>query len=88
MNKYLEKVASFGNSELHTRVSKLVGEYLGARPNEVTPHTTFKSLGADELDLAELHMALEEEFEREIPDKAAHGFHTVGHVVKYLSSKQ
>ncbi|HCC45666.1 MAG TPA: acyl carrier protein, partial [Gammaproteobacteria bacterium] len=54
------------------RVTKLVCEQLGVKEEEVTPEASFvEDLGADSLDTVELVMALEEEFETEIPDEEA-----------------
>ena len=60
------------------RVTKLVCEQLGVKEEEVTPEASFvEDLGADSLDTVELVMALEEEFETEIPDEEAEKITTV-----------
>ena len=67
------------------RVTKLVCEQLGVEEDEVKPEASFvKDLGADSLDTVELVMALEEEFETEIPDEEAEKIQTVGDAVTYL----
>ena len=65
-------------STTEERVVKLVCEQLGVKEEEVTPEASFvEDLGADSLDTVELVMALEEEFETEIPDEEAEKITTV-----------
>ena len=65
-------------STIEERVSKLVCEQLGVKEEEVTLDASFvEDLGADSLDTVELVMALEEEFETEIPDDEAEKITTV-----------
>ena len=69
------------------RVKKLVCEQLGVKEEEVTPDASFvEDLGADSLDTVELVMALEEEFETEIPDEEAEKITTVKEAVDYIES--
>ena len=57
-------------SSIEERVKKIVAEQLGVKEEEVKPASSFvEDLGADSLDTVELVMALEEEFETEIPDE-------------------
>ncbi len=71
------------------RVRKIVVEQLSVEAGEVKPESNFQNdLGADSLDTVELVMALEEEFDIEIPDEAAEGIATVGDAVKYIEEKQ
>lgn len=66
-------------------VKELVVEQLGADPEAVTEEASFvEDLGADSLDIVELVMAFEEQFEIEIPDEDAEGIRTVGDAVKYI----
>ena len=59
-------------STIEERVKKIVAEQLGVKSEEVTNEASFvDDLGADSLDTVELVMALEEEFETEIPDEEA-----------------
>ena len=59
-------------STIEERVKKIVAEQLGVKEEEVTNSASFvEDLGADSLDTVELVMALEEEFETEIPDEQA-----------------
>ena len=63
-------------SSIEERVKKIVCEQLGVKEDEVKPSASFvEDLGADSLDTVELVMALEEEFETEIPDEEAEKNH-------------
>jgi acyl carrier protein len=67
------------------KVKEIVIEQLGVEEEEVTEKASFvDDLGADSLDIVELIMALEEEFETEIPDEDAEKIATVGDAVKYI----
>lgn len=67
------------------QVKKIVVDQLGAEPDEVQMTSTFvDDLGADSLDIVELIMAFEEEFNIEIPDEKAEKIKTVEDVVKYI----
>lgn len=69
------------------RVRKLVCEQLGVKEEEVTIEASFvEDLGADSLDTVELVMALEEEFETEIPDEEAEKITTVKEAIKYIEA--
>lgn len=74
-------------SDVFERVKKIVVDRLGVDEAEVTPEASFKDdLGADSLDVVELVMELEEEFDLEISDEDAEKVTTVGEVVKYIES--
>ncbi len=74
--------------EIFDKVQKIVAEQLGVEASEVTPGASFANdLGADSLDTVELVMALEEEFDIEIPDEAAEEIATVQSAVDYISNK-
>jgi acyl carrier protein len=74
--------------EIFQKVQKIVSEQLGVDTAEVKPDANFANdLGADSLDTVELVMALEEEFDIEIPDEAAEGIATVQAAVDYISGK-
>lgn len=74
-------------NNIEERVRKIVIEQLGVKEEDVTPHASFvEDLGADSLDTVELVMALEEEFETEIPDEDAEKITTVQQVVDYIKS--
>lgn len=70
------------------RVRNIVVEELSVEPSEVTPQATFiEDLGADSLDVVELIMRFEEEFDIEIPDEDAEKIATVQDAVSYIESK-
>ena len=69
------------------RVKKIVAEQLGVNESEIKSESSFvDDLGADSLDTVELVMALEEEFETEIPDEEAEKIKTVNDVVEYIKA--
>jgi acyl carrier protein len=69
------------------KVKEIVVEQLGVEESEVTAEASFiDDLGADSLDIVELIMALEEEFDLEIPDKEAEKITTVGDAVEYIKA--
>ncbi len=70
---------------IQARVKEIVIEQLGVNEDEVTPEASFlEDLGADSLDIVELVMALEEEYELEISDEDAENIKTVQDVVSYI----
>ena len=70
------------------RVKKIIAEQLGVEEDEVVSEASFvEDLGADSLDTVELVMALEEEFEIEIPDEDAEKILTVGKALDYIKEK-
>ena len=70
------------------RVKKVVVDQLEVSEDEVTANASFvDDLGADSLDVVELVMALEEEFDVEIPDEDAEKIATVGDAVSYIENK-
>jgi len=70
------------------RVKELVVEQLGVDAEEVTEEASFvDDLGADSLDIVELVMAFEEEFDLEIPDEDAETIKTVGDAARYIKEK-
>ena len=72
-------------SNIEERVKKIVCEQLGVKEEEVTTESSFvNDLGADSLDTVELVMALEEEFETEIPDEEAEKITTVQQAIAYI----
>ena len=71
--------------EIFEKVKEIIVEQLGVTENTVTMEASFiDDLGADSLDIVELIMALEEEFDTEIPDSDAEKVVTVGDVVDYI----
>ena len=74
-------------STIKERVMKLVCEQLGVKEEEVTPEASFvEDLGADSLYTVELVIALEEEFETEIPDDEAEKITTVKEAMDYVEA--
>jgi len=74
-------------STVEERVKKIVVEQLGVKEEEVTSEASFvDDLGADSLDTVELVMALEEEFNCEIPDEEAEKITTVQQANEYIST--
>lgn len=70
------------------RVRDIIVEQLGVDPEEVTLDASFTDdLGADSLDIVELVMAFEEEFDLEIPDEDAEKIGTVGDAVNYIKAR-
>ncbi|HJJ12141.1 MAG: acyl carrier protein [Clostridia bacterium] len=71
--------------EIFEKVKKIIVEQLGVAETSVTMEASFiDDLGADSLDIVELIMALEEEFDMEIPDEDAEKIVTVSDVVDYI----
>ena len=76
-------------SETADRVKKIVVEHLGVEAEKVTEEASFiDDLGADSLDIVELVMAFEEEFNVEIPDDAAEKITTVKDAIEYIDQNQ
>lgn len=74
-------------SSIEERVKKIVAEQLGVKEEDVQQTSSFvEDLGADSLDTVELVMALEEEFETEIPDEEAEKITTVQLAVDYIKN--
>ena len=76
-------------SSIEEQVKGIVAEQLGVKEDEVTNDASFvDDLGADSLDTVELVMALEEEFETEIPDDEAEKITTVQQAINFVNSRQ
>ena len=71
------------------KLKEVIANVLSVDPDEISMNTTFtEDLGADSLDVVDLIMSLEEEFDVEIPDEAVENIKTVGDVVKYIEDNQ
>jgi acyl carrier protein len=76
-------------SDLENKVKQIVAEKLGVSEDKVTPQASFvDDLGADSLDQVELIMALEDEFDMEIPDEEAEKLKTVKDALDYIQTKK
>ena len=74
-------------SSIEERVAKMVAEQLGVKEADVKSSSSFvEDLGAESLDTVELIMALEEEFDTEIPDEDAEKIATVQNAIDYINS--
>ena len=75
-------------SKIEERVKKIIAEQLGVEEAKVVPEASFiEDLGADSLDTVELVMALEEQFETEIPDEDAQKILTVKDAIDYVGAR-
>lgn len=70
--------------EVFEKIRGIVSEQLGVEMDEITMDTSFENLNADSLDIVELIMALEEEFDLEIPDEDAEKLTTIRAAVDYI----
>lgn len=76
------------SASLEERVRNIICDQLAVEQDKVLPTASFiDDLGADSLDIVELVMTMEEEFDLDIPDEDAEKMKTVDDVVKYISSK-
>jgi acyl carrier protein len=81
------RVRGMGDS-LETRIRSIVAERLGVELTEITPEATIlDDLGADSLDVVELVMALEEEFDIEVPDEHVEQMRTIGDMERYVTER-
>ena len=75
--------------DIESRIKAIIADQLGVSEEEVKPEARFiEDLGADSLDIVELIMAMEEEFETEIPDEEAEKILTVGDTIEYVKAHQ
>ena len=74
-------------SDIATRVKAIIVDKLGVDENEVTPEASFTNdLGADSLDIIELIMEVEKEFNLSIPDEEAEKIGSVGDAINYIEN--
>jgi len=75
------------DTQIEAKVRSIVAEQLGVGEDEIKLESSFvEDLGADSLDIVELVMAMEEEFEVEIPDEEAENIKTVGDAINYITT--
>ena len=73
-------------TNIEAKVKSIIADQLGVSEDEIKMESSFiEDLGADSLDIVELVMAMEEEFEIEIPDEEAENIKTVGDAIKYIN---
>ncbi|HSB18495.1 MAG TPA: acyl carrier protein [Anaeromyxobacteraceae bacterium] len=74
-------------NDIEAKVKAIIADQLGVAEDEIKPTSSFiEDLGADSLDIVELVMAMEEEFEVEIPDEEAENIKTVADAVNYVNT--
>ena len=72
---------------IEAKVKSIIADQLGVGEDEIKAESSFiEDLGADSLDIVELVMAMEEEFEVEIPDEEAENIKTVGDAINYINT--
>lgn len=77
------------DAEIFEKLKGIIVEQLGVEEDAVKPEATFvEDLSADSLDIVELVMGIEEEFELEIPDQAAESIVTVQDVINYIKNNK
>jgi acyl carrier protein len=75
------------SATIEQKVKNIIADQLGVGEDEIKPTSSFiEDLGADSLDIVELVMAMEEEFEVEIPDEEAENIKTVQDAVNYITT--
>lgn len=78
---------SMSGTNVEAKVKSIIADQLGVSEDEIKMESSFiEDLGADSLDIVELVMAMEEEFEVEIPDEEAENIKTVGDAINYINS--
>jgi acyl carrier protein len=74
-------------ANIEAKVKSIIADQLGVGEDEIKMESSFiEDLGADSLDIVELVMAMEEEFEIEIPDEEAENIKTVGDAINYINT--
>lgn len=89
MAECTEKNNFGGHKRMEERIKEIIADQLGIDVEQIKPESKFvDDLGADSLDVVELIMAFEEEFDVEIPDEDAEKIQTVGDVIEYIKAKK
>ncbi|MCD7847773.1 MAG: acyl carrier protein [Oscillospiraceae bacterium] len=70
------------------KIAAIIADQLDMDLSDITSESSFEDLGADSLDVVDVIMTLEDEFDMEIPDEAIEGMKTVGELVKYVEDNQ
>jgi acyl carrier protein len=84
----MENSSMASSEDISERIKSIIVDQLGVAMEDVTPQASFiEDLGADSLDIVELIMALEEEYNMEIPDEDAEKIQTVNDVITYVQAK-
>ncbi len=73
--------------EVFDKVKSIIVDQLGRKPEDVTMNTTFEDMDVDSLDVVELIMAIEDEFDITIDDEDANRFQTMNDLVEYIKGK-
>ena len=79
-------MAGFDRQDTTQKVMAIIAEKLAVQPNTIDGHVTLQDVGADSLDMVEIVMKLEEQFNIEINDEKAEELHTVNDVIDYVHS--
>ncbi|ADY56601.1 Acyl carrier protein [Syntrophobotulus glycolicus DSM 8271] len=74
--------------DIFEKVKAIVVDQLGVDDEEIALETTFQSLNADSLDIVELVMALEEEFDIDIADEEVENIQSVGDIINYINANK
>jgi len=82
-----EQAKGGGDVSLSDQIKSILSAHLSVEPDDLTDSTSFDDLNADSLDVVEIIMALEEEFDLEIPDEDAEKIRTVGDVTEYIKER-
>ncbi len=73
---------------VYDKIAAIIADQLDMDIEDITSDSTFEDLGADSLDVVDVIMTLEDEFDMEIPDEAIEGMKTVGELVKFVEDNQ
>ncbi len=80
----LDYIYTGGTVMVYDKIAAIIADQLDMDLSDISAESTFEDLGADSLDVVDVIMTLEDEFDMEIPDEAIEGMKTVGELVKYV----